>query len=366
MKKTIDGIHSFPLEGEAVRFTACLASLLMKLEARPEDAPGLPAATGCGSPAAGCGSPATGRHWALYCYYTLVTGFGLTLFDLSDESHAHWDWSHICNVLLREYDWYIGFALDHAGYAYEEVVFQEEPREPLFQRMRGAIDRGVPVLALFGSTYGWVLITGYDDSGALYGLDGSQGCWGAAYERPAGYDGEGRFFMPDWYERRGHAFFIGERHPSTVGLGDILARAGDILDHFLRRGYYASALRLLGEEARFEALEEEGARRLAGRIEQWLSALMDQRAVTGYAIGQLISQASPPHGAGALQQACALMGHTHGALTDARRALAECSSGGPGLAEGLRQPRLRQRIAQGIAIAQRNDEQAARLLMGLR
>ena len=51
----------------------------------------------------------------------------------------------------------------------------------------------------------WVLVTGYDEEGTLYGLDGSQGYWGASPAEPSGYEGE-LFVLPDWSDKLAHAF----------------------------------------------------------------------------------------------------------------------------------------------------------------
>ena len=45
-----------------------------------------------------------------------------------------------------------------------------------------------------------VLVTGYDDEGTLYGLDGSCGYWGVSAAEPSGYEGE-LFVLPDWSDK---------------------------------------------------------------------------------------------------------------------------------------------------------------------
>jgi len=64
------------------------------------------------------------------------------------------------------------------------LIFSEGGKADIFNKIKDSIDRAVPVLALFDRIYQWVLITGCDETA--------------------------RFIMPDWYEKGGHAFVLGE------------------------------------------------------------------------------------------------------------------------------------------------------------
>jgi len=254
MKKAIDGMVAFPSRGQSVRFVACLAALLMKADRMDEQ-----------------------RYDDLYDLYTLVSGFGLMQLDLSDDVHMAADWNQSSNVLLRAFDWYIGFAFDYAGYSFEELTFFEDDKLEDWQAMTDSIDRDMPVLALFGGKYSWVLVTGYDEHGALYGLDGHE-IWGAPYERPDGYDGEGRFVLQDWFERQGHAFILGEKKSCTLTKRDVLSRCLRLIEDLQGKAWLRRSAEWLKEDRCFDGLAD--GELLAGyrRVSGWMRMLTEQRS----------------------------------------------------------------------------------------
>ncbi len=263
MKKIIPDVVNFPNGCETVRFTACFVSMLMRAEG------------------------ITAKHEELYNLYTAVTGFGFMQIDLSDDEHMSEDWNQTCNVLLRKFDWYIGFTMDYAGYDFEELIFQNDDKDLDFGKIKASIDKGVPVLALFGRKYSWVLVTGYDDDGVLYGLDGSQGYWGKPYTEPAGYDEDGLFIMPDWYEKGGHAFILGEKKAPTVTLKDVFVRGIKIMESMKEKRYFRNSVDFMRNDANFEGLTDEELLKMRDRISGWIGQPIDQRAMLGYAMNPL-------------------------------------------------------------------------------
>ena len=55
--------------------------------------------------------------------------------------------------------------MDYAGYDYEDLVFPDDNKVAIFEKIKVSIDKDTPVLALFGRLYQWILITGYDENG---------------------------------------------------------------------------------------------------------------------------------------------------------------------------------------------------------
>jgi len=203
MKKTISNVVDFPHDGQAIRFIACFVSMLMRAE----------------------GITDTRMHPMLYDLYTAVTGFGFLQAAASIEDNQ------ASNVMLREFDWYIGFAMDYAGYEFEELCFPQDKKDLALSKIKSSVDKDLPMLAVFSGKYHWQLITGYDDEGTLYGLDGSQGFWGKPEPAPAGYDENGLFVMPDWYEKGGHIFVLGEKKAPAVTMRDVFTRGARIMKY---------------------------------------------------------------------------------------------------------------------------------------
>ena len=160
MKKIIKDVVNFPNGCETVRFTACLVSMLMRADGITDRDCDFFCGyqKGCCKKCGRCGEfiPINKKHEELYNLYTAVTGFGFMQIDLSNDDHMKDDWNQTCNVMLREFDWYIGFALDYAGYDFDEYIFSDDSKERVFNEIKASIDRDVPVLALFGKIYQWI------------------------------------------------------------------------------------------------------------------------------------------------------------------------------------------------------------------
>lgn len=328
MKKTISDVVNFPNGCETVRFTACLVSMLMRAEGM---------------------APSAEKHQELYNRYTAVTGFGFLQLDLSDDEHMRIDWNQSCNVLLRELDWYIGFALDYAGYETEELIFGQDEKEADFAKIRDSIDRDIPVLALFGRLYQWVLITGYDDEGTLYGYDGSQGYWGKPAAEPSGYDENGLFIMPDWYEKCGHAFILGKPKENAVTVQQVFRHGIKLMEQLKERRYLLNSEAFMRNDSNFHDRSDEDLLYLRDRISNWIGLPIDQRSMLAGGVKPLLTGSLPERERTALTAVHRLGCAIHDVLWTAWRAIGESMDGDKLYwARGLRDKETRLVIADCI------------------
>lgn len=368
MKKIVSGVVSFPNGCETVRFTACFVSMLMRAEGLTnKDCDYF-----CGSQKDGncvncgeCGSlpPINRKHKELYNLYTAVTGFGFLQMDLSDDRHMAEDWNQSCNVMLRSFDWYIGFVMDYAGYGFQELIFQDEDKSAVFGRIKSSIDKDIPVLALFGTKYQWVLVTGYDDDGVLYGLDGSRGYWGKPCPEPAGYDEAGLFVMPDWYEKGGHAFILGEKKEPAVNNRDVINRGVRIMESMKEKKYFDNTVDFMRNDGNFEGLDDQGLLTMRDRISQWIGQPIDQRAMLGSAMN--IMGAREPDKKLALGHVSDLCRQAHDVLWVCWRAIGEFMGGDTlAWAQGLQNKTIRHIMADCFAIVRDIDANILEVLKG--
>ncbi|MDR1690123.1 MAG: hypothetical protein LBS21_16195 [Clostridiales bacterium] len=361
MKKIITDVVNFPNVCETVRFTACFVSMLMRAEGITDKNCEFFCDSQKGS-CVRCGKcadlvPLNKKHCELYNLYTAVTGFGFLQIDLSNDTHMRADWNQTCNVLLREFDWYIGFTMDYAGYDYEELIFALDEKEQVFAKIKTSVDNDIPVLALFGEIYQWVLITGYDDTGALYGFDGSQGYWGKPFSQPEGYDENGVFYMPDWYEKKGHAFILGEKKKPTVTLKDVFRRGIKIMESMKEKNFYGKSAEFMLNDANFDSLNDEELLQMRNRLSAWIGQPIDQRAVLGWAVNPLRLGKEPSREIIAFNEINRLCWTMHDVLWIAWRGIGEYM-GGDMLtwAKGLKNKTIRRMIADCFAFVRDNDE----------
>ena len=291
MKKVISDVVSFPNGCETVRFTACFVSMFMRAEKMIDKY----CEFFCGDqegPCIRCGKcgdflPIHRKHEELYNHYNAVSGFAFLQMDLSDDEHMKESWNHTVNGILDHFDDYIGFAMEYAGYNFEKISWPDDEKDVVFQKIKSSIDKDIPVIAWFGKKYEWVLITGYDEKQVLYGLDGSQGYWGSPSVLPAGYEENGFFVMPEWYEKGGQALILGEKKMPTVTIHDVLKRAVRIMEVMQEQGYYRNSVRYMREDSHFENLTDQELLEMRDRIAGWIGQPIDQRAMLGAAMKQL-------------------------------------------------------------------------------
>ena len=334
MKKIIPDVVNFPNDYETVRFTACFVSMLMRAE----------------------GLTDIKTHNELYNLYTAVTGFGFLQIDLSNDKHMSKDWNQTCSVILREFDWYIGFTMDYAGYEFEELIFQTEEKDIVFNKIKFSIEKDIPVLALFGKRYQWVLITGYDDDGTLYGLDGSQGYWGKPYAEPAGYDENGMFIIPDWYEKKGHAFILGAKKVSSITIQDVFKRGIKIIESMKEKEFYSNSVDFMLNNANFENLTDDKLSKMRDRISGWIGQPIDIRAMLGYAMNPLRMGKEPDREVVAYNEVNRLCWTSHDVLWIAWRGIGEYMGGDKlDWARGLKNKTIRRIIADCFSFVRDND-----------
>ncbi len=362
MKKIISNVVNFPNGCETVRFTACFVSMLMRAEGMTDT----DCDFFCGQQKGNCIrcgkcgeiTPLNKKHEELYNLYTAVTGFGFLQIDLSNDEHMNEAWQQTCNVILRQFDWYIGFTMDFAGYDFEELMPRTGlSKEMVFGKIKSSVDKDIPVLALFGNKYNWVLIIGYDDDGALYGLDGSQGYWGKTPQlEPSGYDENGLFIMPDWYEKLTHAFILTNKKDITVTIQDVFSRAIRIMESMKEKGYYRNSVDFMRNDSNFDSLSDDELLKMRDRISAWIGQPIDQRAMTGSAMkslttGDLTKETLTLH------HIHELLWRTHDVLWIAWKGIGEFM-GGDKLewARGLKNKTIRNMIADCFEMVANNDD----------
>ena len=363
MKKIISDVVNFPNGCETVRYTACFVSMLMRAEGMTDKN----CAFFCGRQNGNCIqcgqckgylTPLNKKHEELYNLYTAVTGFGFLQIDLSNDDHMKDSWNQTCNVILREFDWYIGFSMDYAGYEFEELMTPDDKKDVVFDKIKSSIDNNIPVLALFAHTYQWVLVTGYDDGGILFGLDGSQGYWGKTPElEPAGYDENGMFILPNWYEKLSHAFVLTGRKKPNVTLQDVFKRGIKIMEDMKAKRWFRNSVEYMRNDANFENLTYEELLKMRDRISAWIGQPIDQRAMLGEGVNPAQFGNEFNKEFATLQAVKGLCGNTHDVLWIPWRAIGEYMDGDRlEWAKGLKNKIIRSMIADCFEIVCNDDD----------
>lgn len=359
MKKIIADVVNFPNDCETVRFTACFVSMLVRAEGITDKNCDF----FCGKQKGNCircGDckdlvPIKKLHSQYYNLYTAVTGYGFLQIDLSNDDHMSGDWDFACQKILREFDYYVGFTMDFAGYDFEEVQ-APETKDSIFAKIKASVDRDVPVLIQLMYKYQWILVTGYDDTGALYGFDGAQGYWGESPAKPVGYE-DGLFILPDWYEKMAHAFILLKKKQSNVTIQDVFKRGIKIMESMHEKGYFRNSVEYMRNDLNFENLNDENILKMRNRISQWIGQPIDQRAVMGWCMNPLRIGKELNKEILAFNAVHGLCWTTHDVLWIAWNAIGEFKGGDPlDWANGLKNKTIRNSIADCFDIVCRHDE----------
>lgn len=290
MKKIIDNVVGFPNDAESIRFTACFVSMLMRAQGIIDEEQDFYCSSQNG-PCIKCGKcenvvPLKRLHNEIYNLYTIVTGYGFLQIDLSNDEHMTNNWDFTSQVLLNEFDDYIDFTMDFAGYEYEKIQ-RPESKSSIYEKIKASIDRDVPVLIQFKHLLQWVLVTGYDDKNkSILGFDGSQGYWGASCAEPEDYE-DNLFVMSDWYEKLACAYIVGVKKESKVGIRDVFKRGKQIMQVMNDEKYYQKSVAYIRNKSNFEDLNDEELLELRNRISRWIGQPIDIRAMMGLAMNPL-------------------------------------------------------------------------------
>ncbi|MDF2800998.1 MAG: hypothetical protein K0S61_901 [Anaerocolumna sp.] len=333
MKKLIAGVVGFPNDCETVQFTACFVSMYMRAE----------------------GIYGIDKHKELYNLYNAITGYSFLQIDLSNVEHMSCSWDFTCQKVLREFDYYVGFTMDYAGYEFEETQAPES-EDSLFYKIKASIDQDIPVIIQFKKDYQWVTITGYDDNKTLYGLDGSQGYWGKSPAKPTAYE-DGLFIMPDWYNKMAHAFILGKKKETKLTIEDVFIRGIQIMEFIQKRGYYKNSVSFMRNDDNFLKLDENQLLQMRDRISMWIGQPIDQRAVLGWSMKNLSNSSATNDKIITYNRVNDLCKTSHDVLWIAWKALGEYMDGEPiDWAKNLQFNVVRNMIADCFDIVCRGDE----------
>lgn len=271
MKKIIDIITKLPSSCETSKFPANFASVWMSIE-------GL---TNVNMTKEELGEIQVKAH----NLYAVVSGISLIQLDLSNEGHLMPWWGPNATKLLDEYDDYVKFTMDFAGYSYERFN-KETDKTIVFNSIKHSIDTGHPVLMNFGAFYDWFTITGYDDeSGRLYGYDVSQDNQDD-FPAAEGYE-DGMFYLSGWYEEMTDAVVVTKKSAPVITYDDVFRRMIHILENMLEIGYFKRSANFLRDNTNFENYDNEQYLHLAQRIEMFIGLPIDQRNVVSLCFEEL-------------------------------------------------------------------------------
>ena len=216
MVKSIPGIIPFPDGAESNPFFGALASALVPALGYTEETPFF-----CGQKnsycivCGNCKCSTLRKHrMLLYHDYQTFTGVSLSFVWPEEKSpyqtlpgwHEHWRWP----------DEFLGFIFAYAGLSWKKLP-KETSKDDVIAAAMATIDNGIPLLMKPGEGQDWHVITGYDDAGVLYGLDG--------HRHPDLSP------LPDWYSHFKNAVLITGRAPKTIGFPEILSRLIQVLEH---------------------------------------------------------------------------------------------------------------------------------------
>lgn len=265
MKKLIDNIVKMPVECQTVRFPACLASAITKIENK---------------------TMADQKHY--HDVFDVASGLSLHQINLANDEHMVTDFTGILPVLSKEFGDYVTHTMDYAGYSYVDLDMSSS-KNTLFEAIKKSIDEEKPAIILFGENQ-WCLICGYDGSSEIvYGYDGTYAYWDKNISKPDGYEND-MFYSTNWYESLKRCIIIGDKIEQSTSQNDLFTRLYNIMNTMQSKRYFKDSAAYLCDNKNFENFTDEGFNNLGGRIRRFFSLPIDQRAVTCWAFKYLSGQ----------------------------------------------------------------------------
>ena len=279
MKTLIENVIPYPLDCE-VRLGSIMASLLTSQKRDLSDEPAL--CQSSGEPCLRCGkcrgwTLREQYYWGLTNEYAFVSGQPLLQFDMSGQDAESRD---EMQMLAREGDC-LDFMLGYAGYEYRTVE-AAAGKEAVFAAVRDSLDRGMPVLLQYKVDELWLLVTGYDDTGALYGYEGGsyEGYCQRMTPAPDRYGGK-LFQTTNWHEAMARAVIVGDKCPPRVSLDDAIARNAALMEPIFEHDYYGRAAQYILDEGNYRD-EGDNLRRQAKLIDDFIGGPIIGRSIVSW------------------------------------------------------------------------------------
>jgi len=374
MKKIIDDMMVQPGGCETSKFPASFASIWMRIEGitsadqvgRWRFCPYMTDDFMCCGKCHGDGVKREVDWWSkcqerAHNLFAVVSGISLMQLDLSDPSQMEPWWGPNTNRLLDEYDDYVKFTMDFAGYAVKRYT-KEADKTAVFDAIKRSIDADRPVLVNFAPYYDWYAVVGYDDeTGRIYGYDRLQGQW-APFVASEGYE-DGMFYLSDWYEHMAEAVVITGKTVPTVTYDDVFWRMIAILETMDKKELFKRSADYMRDDANFAGYSDDQYKALMERLVMYIGMPIDQRPVTSWCFGALAEDGALADRRQFFKRISALYDNTHDICWIAWRMVGafgtapadECIS-------GLKLPVVRRAIAEIIDVVRSNDELAVRCL----
>lgn len=265
MNNLIDNIVKMPVECQTVRFPACLASAITKIENKTK---------------------VDQKHY--HDLFDVASGLSLHQINLANDEHMVADFTSILPVLSKDFGDYVAHTMEYAGYSYMDLD-KSSNKNTLFDALKKSIDEEKPALILFGVNQ-WCLICGYDDSSEIiFGYDGTYAYWDKNISEPGGYEND-MFYSTNWYENLNRCIILGEKKAQSISHCDLFTRLYNIIDTMQGKRYFKNSAAYLCDNKNFEHFTYEDFDNLGDRIRRFFSLPIDQRAVTCWAFQYLSGQ----------------------------------------------------------------------------
>jgi len=377
MKRIIDNVVSFPNGCETYHFAACYASALMRAENMINEKDYYVYCDRQKGDCISCGACGSSKpqkkHENVYNLYATVCGATLFQMDLSSKEHMSKSWDTTVNNMSEEFDDYIKFTMDFAGYNYEalerikgkEIDFSDietskeyaewvkNDKAKIFTKIKTSVGKNKPVLFQLNEMVGhWMIIIGYDDDNmTLYGYDGSFGYWGKNPINSCEYEDK-YFFTNNWYEYLNKIVIFGDRKEPSLDMKAVYSRASKIMQEMQEKKYFQNSHAFMMDDSNFVGKSLDELITIKKNISQWIGLPIDMRSVLCWHIN--VKQSDPwYYYLKAIDSYCC---GTHDILWIAWRAIGEYMDGEEKYwARGLENKIVRRAIADVIEIVAKND-----------
>lgn len=305
MRVLIENVVPYPIDCE-MRFGSIMAALLTSQDKNLPD--GMQTCTSphrktgaVGEPCTRCGncrgwSNAERYYLRLSNTYDFISGDALLQFDMSGTDPAMRDVRQMVSrgsgadylfgsseyqqMLSRGGDC-LNYLFGYAGYQYH-TIDASAGKETVFMAICDSIDHNIPVLLQYQADHLWLLVTGYDETMALYGYDG--GSSAEFYQKmtpaPDSYDDK-LFHATNWYEAMQRAVIMGEKSDPWISLDDVITRNAAVMQPIFDDDYYGRAARYIRDDGNFRD-EETNLRTQAKLIGEFIGVPISARSIVSW------------------------------------------------------------------------------------
>ena len=221
--------------------------------------------------------------------YGLVSGHTAMLFDMTDKFLCTRTYTEICDTVLREFDDYVKYSMDYAGYEYTSFNNKVSKNE-LFAHIKNSIDKDMPVLMQFKKNKSWAVITGYNEElQIICNCNRNHSYFRSHADDLSKDESDTHFLISDWYSELDLLYIVRDLpQKSELTIKNAYDRFNELLEFILDKGWYDKAKDFINDDNNFKDKSPNELKTICADIDKFIAFPIYYRSMASWCSDTLV------------------------------------------------------------------------------